>query len=189
MPSEIRTSATHALEIAWLGDAPPDSLVGLTFAPGKWHRSTYGHEWQRDLDADLDALLAAGTSVLGCLLEDHELPHYRIPDLLHRAASRGLEVLRLPIRDVDVPTDLGKVEAFLAAVDQHVAEGRRVVIHCIGGLGRTGTLSGCYLVRRGVPVPEAFARLRRVRGERCPETNQQRAFIEKYQPHCATPRA
>ncbi len=59
-----RTSVTDPLRIAWLA-TPRGWRVGLTFAPGKRGPSTEGARWERDLDADLDVLVADGRILRG----------------------------------------------------------------------------------------------------------------------------
>ena len=41
--------------------------------------------------------------------------------------------------------------------------GQRAYVHCWGGIGRTGTLVGCYLVRRGMAGSDAIVELARLR--------------------------
>ncbi|NNG17691.1 MAG: hypothetical protein HKM89_14540 [Gemmatimonadales bacterium] len=81
--------------------------------------------------------------------------------LLEEAESRGVEVEyeRFPIPDVSVPERPGDMAAILDHIDRRLAEGRRVYVHCWGGVGRTGTVVGCYLVRRGASGEDALARL------------------------------
>ena len=57
----------------------------------------------------------------------------------------------------------------------------KVVIHCIGGLGRTGTVAGCFLVEQGVDAARALKLLREVRAPNCPETDEQREFVRRYE--------
>jgi hypothetical protein len=58
------------------------------------------------------------------------------------------EVDRYPIRDVYIPTDEFMVE-ILDAIDDDLAGGHNVYVHCWGGVGRTGTVVGCWLIRHG----------------------------------------
>ncbi|MBI2392014.1 MAG: dual specificity protein phosphatase family protein [Deltaproteobacteria bacterium] len=178
-PTHVRTSKTHPLKVDWL-DLPGTERVGLTFAPGKKIGSARGAPWDRDLDLDLDALVALEVGALVCLLEDHELAAFGLRELVPRAVARSIEVLRFPIPDGGVPHDLEAVEQLLAAIEERLIAGRRVVIHCMGGLGRTGTIAGCHLVRRGVAPDEALAALRRVRDPDCPENQRQRDFIARF---------
>lgn len=178
---EVRTSKTHPLRIDWLDEPPESSFVGLTFAPGKRCNSSFGYRWERDLELDLEVLSDADTSALVCLMEDHELAPNGLAELLPTAHSRGLEVLRLPIQDGCIPDDIARVDVLLDAIEDHVARRQRVVIHCLGGLGRTGTIAGCFLVRRGMTTAEAIELLHRLRGDRCPENAGQQGFIARYE--------
>jgi protein-tyrosine phosphatase len=153
----------------------------MTFAPGKHCASTHGFRWERDLDLDLRVLAnEERVDVLVSLVEDVELPRYQIGDLFLRAVMHGIEVHRLPIADVDTPSNNEDVTTLLAAMRAHVAAGRRVAVHCIGGLGRTGTIVGCYLVSTGTAPAAALDLLRRLRGARCPETLAQRSFVARW---------
>jgi len=58
------------------------------------------------------------------------------------------EVGRYPIRDVYIPTEELMVE-ILDAVDNDLAAGHNIYVHCWGGVGRTGTVVGCWLIRHG----------------------------------------
>lgn len=176
--SEVRNSQSHRLEINWL--EPPHAAVGLTFAPGKNCWSNSGFRWSRDLGADLDTIRSEGATVLVCLMEDRELEQVGLSQLAECAAARDIELVRFPIRDVRVPKDRASVDELLALLDARIAAGKRVVIHCLGGRGRTGTIAGCYLVRHGVAPEEALAMLRRVRSPDCPETDDQRDYVRDH---------
>lgn len=70
--------------------------------------------------------------------------------------------LRHPIVDMDVPTE-DELVATLDAIDTALAGRGRVYVHCWGGIGRTGTVIGCWLVRHGASPDRAVARIRRWR--------------------------
>ena len=58
------------------------------------------------------------------------------------------DVVRYPIRDVYIPTEDLMVE-ILDKIDDDLAAGHNIYVHCWGGVGRTGTVVGCWLVRHG----------------------------------------
>lgn len=180
-PKKTKTSITDPLRVDWLETG--GERVGMTIAPGKHSVAQGGFLWARDLAADLDALAAAGTTQLVCLLEDTDLGRLEITGLGEAARRRGLTYVHFPILDVTAPRpdQRAALEAVLEGIDRAVAAGGRVVIHCEGGLGRTGTVAGCWLVRQGQSPEAALAELVRVRkSERCPEAASQRAYIRAY---------
>ncbi len=128
--------------------------------------------------------------MLVSLLEESELPLYGIQDLYPSARKHGLEVLRMPIPDGGLPRSMEDVDKLLDAIEALEAQGGHLVIHCRGGLDRTGTIAGCYLVRNGRSPSEALAILTRVRkSDRCPENDRQRAFVAQYADHLGPRRA
>lgn len=133
----------------------------------------------------LRRLLDAGISSFVDLTRAGEalLPPYE-PLLAEEAALRGrrLGYLRAPIPDMGLPTPAA-LRATLDHIDAELLAGRRVYLHCWGGIGRTGTVVGCYLVRHGLSGPQALALIARLRrhtpdGWRTsPETAAQRALV------------
>lgn len=175
-----KTSDSHPLYVTAIDESRP-GRVGLTFAPGKHCAGAYaGGVWKRDLVKDLDHLVAEyRTGLLVCLLEDHELRALHIPTLVEEAGKR-MTVLRLPIRDGGVLPEVAPVRQLVATIERAASAGTNVVIHCRGGLGRAGTIGGCYLKHVGLGDAEVFAALRRRHKTSCPETEQQRAFIRAF---------
>lgn len=172
----VRTSITHPLRVAWL-DMPSGWRVGLTFAPGKRGLSSEGPRWERDLDADLEVLVGKDIRTIACLVQADELVDWGIERLPSAAAARGIELLHRPIRDVSVPT-LDNARSLVRELIARRAE--PILIHCIGGLGRTGVIAGCLLRALDVPPDEALRRLVAARGKRCPESAEQRQFVTDF---------
>lgn len=176
----MKTSDSHPIYVCWILDALPGK-VGLTFAPGKRSTSKCSDtRWERDLAKDLDRLVADGMRVQVCLLEDHELRRLGIPRLVEEATERGVRVIRLPIPDGGVLPSAEPVRRLVADILDAARGGSNVVIHCMGGLGRAGTIGGCTLVAAGLSTEEALARLTERRGPQCPENERQRAFIRAF---------
>lgn len=133
----------------------------------------------------LEALLDFRFDTFCDLTHPGELPAYW-PLLQERAQARGLQVEyhSFPIPDFGVPS-VEEMRHILDTVEALLKRGRRLYLHCWGGVGRTGTVIGCYLVRRGLNGTEALQQLQlwwqAVPKSRyhpqSPETDEQRQFV------------
>lgn len=177
-----RTSTTDPIRVDWLpAHLTAPGRLGITIAPGKRGLSFHGQGlWDRSLGQDLDELRRARVDVLVCLAEVHELAHIGIPHLPDVATLRGFDVRRFPIRDLDVPRQPTALRRLLATIHDDLGSGRSVVVHCVGGLGRSGVVVGCWLVSSGLDPLTALGALRSTRGPRCPETPAQIAYISAF---------
>lgn len=179
--TKLKNSHNSPIGVNFLPCSLPGS-VGLTLAPGK-HQSSKGGavRWQRDLETDLDRLVESyRTNVPVCLLQDRGLDRLKIPNLVEEATKRGIRVHRLPIPDGGVLPEQSPVERLVKLIVESAAAGENVVIHCAGGLGRAGTVGGCFLVETGMSAPDAVETLHRCRSHRCPEIREQERFIADY---------
>lgn len=138
----------------------------------------------------LRRILDAGVTFFLDLTEEGEynLKPYT-PFLGEEATTRGRQVRhrRMPIRDRGTPTVEG-MRRILDTIDCALQEGHVVYVHCWGGIGRTGTVVGCYLVRHGMSGPAALDEIaRRRRGtpdgyRRSPENDEQAQVILHWPP-------
>jgi protein-tyrosine phosphatase len=135
----------------------------------------------------LRAFLDAGIRSFVDLTEAHELAEYE--GLLNEiAAERQVDVRyrRMSVEDLGIPTPTHMVEV-LRHIDSEIREGRAVYVHCWGGVGRTGTVVGCWIVQRERCAAEsALQRIIELRREipdrhrASPETDEQRSFVERW---------
>lgn len=123
---------------------------------------------RQTLDEDLAWLREQG---IGAVLTLTETP---LPaDLLTR---HGLVGLHIPVDDMTPPTpeQLGDALAFIHEQSRRHA----VVVHCLMGMGRTGTVLAAYLIRHGATSESAILRVR----ELCPgaicTSGQERALAD-----------
>jgi hypothetical protein len=121
-------------------------------------------EYPGDRDPDrardkLRSFVRAGVTLFLDLTEEGELDPYE--PLLHAEAARlgrSAKHQRMPIRDLGVADEAGMV-AILDLLDRALASGEVVYVHCFGGIGRTGTVVGCYLARHGTPGKVALEQI------------------------------
>jgi predicted protein tyrosine phosphatase len=139
----------------------------------------------------IDALIEAGFDTFIDLTKSNETwPYLRI--LHDEARDYEVEVihLRFPVGDFGLPTP-EQMNSILKAIDENLQAGRKIYLHCWGGIGRTGTTVGCYLVRQGKTGEEALAQLsawwQGVPKSRyhlhSPETLEQMEFIRTWAEH------
>ena len=70
-------------------------------------------------------------------------------DLHDIEIEAGFEVRYLPLNDEEAP-GLIELEKTLEWLDEAIYLGKKVLIHCRHGIGRTGTVLNAYLLRRGL---------------------------------------
>jgi protein-tyrosine phosphatase/nicotinamidase-related amidase/aminoglycoside phosphotransferase (APT) family kinase protein len=163
-------NAEMALRVDWI---EPDLLgagrLGITPCPGR-------RDQGRDLGTDLAQLRSQGATRLLCLMTDSELHWAGVPDLGPRAQAVGLTYHRLPIPDQDTPDAADAIE-LVRWCRKATKRGEAVVVTCMSGLGRSGTVAACCLVAAGMSPDAAIAAVRTARGPRALETIAQENFV------------
>lgn len=159
----VKTSLTHPLIIPSVV-VEGGGRVGITLCPGKRQPNAATGPWDRDLEADLDAVKAFGADVLITLMESDELADAAVDmkALERGVSSRGMIWAHLPIVDFQAPS-----LAFETAWQQHAAGwrdivkcGGRVVAHCRGGRGRSGLVAARLLIELGWEPDAAITGIR-----------------------------
>ncbi|KAA6184229.1 ADP-ribosyl-(dinitrogen reductase) hydrolase [Thiohalocapsa marina] len=160
----LLTSHTHPLCIDTLYPAA-GGQIGLTFCPGKQQRKSISGHWQRDLATDLQVIADWGPAAVLTLMESEELAAVKVAGIGEAVEALGIDWYHLPIRDVQAPGHRFENRWVLYGfkVRRLLRQGQKVLIHCRGGIGRTGTVAARLLVELGEAPEEAIAAVRTAR--------------------------
>ena len=141
--------------------------------------------------AKIQALLDAGIHTFINLMEEDETNYdgqrFAPYDDLAREFCPDVACHRYPIVDLSVPSR-AEMEAILAAIDASLAAKRPTYVHCWGGVGRTGTVIGCWLLRHPLAEPATVLKVlmnlrqqdRERRNRMSPETAEQQRFVKQW---------
>jgi hypothetical protein len=115
------------------------------------------------------------------------VPYEQELERLAAKRSDPVTVIRMPIRDMQVPTR-AEMRSILDEIDRSIEQGLPVYVHCWGGKGRTGTVVGCYLARHGIAT--GWDALRKIKSLRrgvhdwkasSPQSESQFAMVRSWQ--------
>lgn len=130
----------------------------------------------------IDNLLNLGIDTfIDLTLYDHLEPYAPILKTEANRLGRYFTYEKQGIRDTSIPSK-GDMKRILDQIDSAIEQGHNVYIHCWGGIGRTGTVVGCYLARHGTTGQAALDEIARLRNEVpstriSPETDEQRRMV------------
>lgn len=129
-------------------------------------------------DADLEGLRHDGFKVVVSLLDENEQSPRYDPG---RALVVGYMRHNIPVRDFHAPSP-SQLQAFVDLV-LSLGSDTKVLVHCQGGTGRTGTMAAAYWIAKGLSPLQAMDKVRRARPGAV-ETDEQREVLEIFGRTC-----
>ncbi len=177
-------------------DQPPPLARTYWVLQGRFLAGAYAGQSEAQAHrVRLEGLFDAGVRTIVNLMEENETSNSGKPfvpyadDLNNIAAAAKDEVacLRFPIVDQRVATQQFMAE-IIDAIDESLESNRPVYVHCFGGIGRTGTVVCCWLLRHGYAsgdsVFDVLKMLREADVERAwrdaPENELQKNFVREW---------
>ena len=136
-----------------------------------------GGEWLSD---EMAQWRMEGVDTVVSLLEADEESELGLSGEGSEARASGMTFKSIPIADRQVPASKSDFAQAIEDLDGELSAGRNLVIHCRQGIGRTGLISGCLFVLKGLEPETAIQRLSEARGIPVPETEEQRRWISRY---------
>jgi protein-tyrosine phosphatase len=122
-------------------------------------------------NTDLLAWQHAGIQSVVNLLESY------YEDVVTQEFRQGFTVLHSPIPDMCAPT-LDQLQAIVEWIDREMCEGKRVLVHCFAGIGRTGIILIAYLMYKGEAMQDALNMVLKIGSE--PQTREQFDILEEF---------
>jgi protein-tyrosine phosphatase len=122
------------------------------------------------------AMEYVGADGVVCLNESHELDRY--PGYIEWLKSQpGERVVWRPIPDLHAPSGDSAVELF-DELSRRLHSGRRLLVHCGGGIGRAGTIAAGLLITMGETPADAVRHVRAHRPLGGPEAGAQAELLD-----------
>jgi len=116
----------------------------------------------------ISALLEAGVTCFVDLTDENDgLKAYDY--LACQLSKERIAIKHCPIPDLSIPASPGFAKKILDIIDAEIEKNGLVYVHCWGGVGRTGTIVGCWLARHGFKNKNALRRLSSL-WKKCPKS-------------------
>lgn len=149
----------------------PRSLpgLGLSICPGKVDPYAGSGPCARDLREDVQAIRDWGAAMVVTLMERHELKRLQVADLGKEVEAAGMEwrfweiIDGSPLVPASGSTEGDPWKKECAELLANLDSGKKMYVHCRGGLGRTGTLAARLLIEKGLLPEMAMEEVREAR--------------------------
>lgn len=156
-------------ELYWLDESWPGKLA---VAP-----RPRGGDWLKD---DIASWKHANVNAVLSLLTPAEEKDLDLQNEAGEVRIQGMDFTSFPIPDRQVPRSESKLAEVLEGLTRSLQTGKNVLVHCRQGIGRSGLVAACLLVKRGMSPGAAMASVSATRGVSIPETAEQRDWIDHF---------
>jgi protein tyrosine/serine phosphatase len=136
-----------------------------------------GGDWLED---EIAAWKDIGIDMIVSALTSEEIAELDLASEAAMCGDAGIEFIAFPILDRGVPASMKATMELVRQLEQKLAAGRKVAIHCRQGIGRASLLAACILAVRGVAPASALDRIAAARRCAVPDTNEQREWVMRF---------
>jgi protein-tyrosine phosphatase len=168
-----RLAARGPLRVDWLDDRHArKGKLGLTVLPGRRDRG-------RSMEDDMEAMKKQGVTHVITLLTANEFEYYGVENLMESYKENGFVTRRSPMLDGGA-TSITEMDELAEWIQASLDDGAHIMIHCVGGLGRSGLVAASYLISQGASAAVASKAVRSARSSKAIETRAQEKFLNRY---------
>ena len=144
-----------------------DNFVAISPLPGK-----------ENLEEDVKLLVQQDITAVVSLVSEEELREKGLDDFFKVFEENGIDVYHSPIVDYGLPRET-QMDSIIQFLQTQIDANQNVLVHCMGGYGRSGTVMGSYAnAILGVDDPVEY--VRKTRGQEAIETEEQEEFVKSY---------
>jgi protein-tyrosine phosphatase len=136
-----------------------------------------GGDWLKD---DIAAWKQASIHAVLSLLTPEEEEDLALQNEADEVREQGMDFTSFPIPDREIPKSEAKWSEALEQMARDLSRGKNLLVHCRQGIGRSGVVAACLLVKKGMSPGAAVEAVSAARGISIPETAEQRNWIDHY---------
>ena len=140
-----------------------------------------GGDWLED---EVAGWRQSGIDTVVSLLTGEEERELDIQSEADTAKKQGIRFLSCPINDREAPSAISTTFEVLHTIHRDLQEGKKVLVHCRQGIGRSGLIAASLLIRDGMEPQLAIEQVATARGIRIPETADQEEWIYQIAAKC-----
>lgn len=156
-----------SLPIATVTIPGMDGIIGITACPGMKNGSGCLDFYEDRLLHDLTTIRKWGAVAVVTLLDGLELRILGVSDLSNTAEWLNLLWFHLPVDNKGIPRENFELLWSSAGpqLRQLLREGKKIIIHCKEGIGRSAIIAVRLLIELGTPAEQAIRMVQKVRPE------------------------
>jgi len=155
------TSTSRPYQVDFIDDCSilNNSSIGMSMCPGRQNC----RNWSRDLDMDIEVMKDHKVEIVVSLMTLTELQRMKLGHLFETIIRANMESMHFPITDKWLPKSIDGFIKIVQAVVDKIKLGKKIMIHCNGGKGRTGLLVVACLIQLGMSQTDATNKIRKTR--------------------------
>ena len=131
------------------------------------------------LNSDMECYRSKGVDLIVSMLALDEAKMLGLEDESLACAQADIDFMSSPISDFGLP-EIAVFDALVGQIADLLRDGRKVVVHCRAGIGRSGMVTAGTLIALGFESDAAIEQVSIYRGMPIPDTAEQGKFIEEF---------